>query len=152
MKNFIKKIIGLDKLENEVKLALQNKLEAEEAAAQALEKAHLHQEASRIAEIKNKLGPKEAANARKEPYVAVLQTHVNDQNPRNGFFELDWNEYFIVQLKADGYFGDTDEEVVDKWWREICRNVATEEGFNMDRRGSGYINVNRLGDGKSEIS
>ena len=152
MKNFIKKIIGLDKLENEVKLALQTKFEAEEAAAKALEKAQLHDEASRIAEIKNKQGPKEAANARKEPYVAVLQTHVNDQNPRNGFFELDWNEHFIVQLKADGYFGETDEEVVDKWWREICKNVATDEGINMDRRGSGYINVNRLGDGKSEVS
>lgn len=152
MKNFIKKIIGLDKLEEEVKQALQTKIEAEEAAAKANEQARLHEEAQKIAEIKSKLGPKEAATARKEPYVAVLQTHVNDQNPRNGFFELDWNEYFIIQLKADGYFGDTDEEVVDKWWREICRNVATEEGVNMDRRGSGYINVNRLGDGKSEVS
>lgn len=152
MKNFLKKIIGLDKLEEEVKQALQAKHEAEEAAAKANEQARLHEEAQKIAEIKSKLEPKEAATARKEPYVAVLQTHVNDQNPRNGFFELDWNEYFIIQLKADGYFGDTDEEVVDKWWREICRNVATEEGVNMDRRSSGYINVNRLGDGKSEVS
>lgn len=152
MKNFLKKIIGLDKLEEEVKQALQAKFEAEEAAAKANEQARLHEEAQKIAEIKSRLGPKETATARKEPYVAVLQTHVNDQNPRNGFFELDWNEYFIIQLKADGYFGDTDEEVVDKWWREICRNVATEEGVNMDRRSSGYINVNRLGDGKSEVS
>lgn len=145
MKNFIKKIVGLDKLEEQVKIALQTKIEAEEAAAKAQEEANL-------AEIKAKLGPKEAATARKEPYVAVLQTHVNDQNPRNGFFELDWNEYFIIQLKADGYDGETDEEVVDKWWREICRSVATEEGVNMDRRGTGYINVNRLADGKSEVS
>ena len=145
MKNFIKKLVGLDKIEEEMRLALQTKHQAEEAAAKA-------QEAAKLAEIKATLGPKEAATARKEPYVAVLQTHVNDQNPRNGFFELDWNEYFIVQLKADGYYGDTDEEVVDKWWREICKNVASEEGVNMDRRGSGYININRLADGKSEVS
>lgn len=144
--------MGFDKLEEEVRLALQTKHEAEEAAAKANEQARLHEEAIKLAEIHTKLGPKEAATARKEPYVAVLQTHVNDQNPRNGFFELDWNEYFIVQLKADGYDGETDEEVVDKWWREICKNVASEEGVNMDRRSSGYINVNRLADGKSEVS
>lgn len=152
MKKFIKKLMGFDKLEEEVRLALQTKHEAEEAAAKANEQARLHEEAIKLAEIHTKLGPKEAATARKEPYVAVLQTHVNDQNPRNGFFELDWNEYFIVQLKADGYDGETDEEVVDKWWREICKNVASEEGVNMDRRSSGYINVNRLADGKSEVS
>lgn len=170
MNKWIKKILGVDKIEEQVAAAIKAKAEAEQAANDAMLRAEnlkaaaekLIQESSEAveqakaaqqqAEEYAKLGPKEKATAKKEPYVAVLETHVNDQNPRNGFFELDWNEYFIVQLKAEGYFGETDEEIIDKWWREICRNVAAEEGVNMDRRGSGYINVNDLGNGKSEIS
>ena len=46
-----------------------------------------------------KLSAKEIATANKQPWVAVLDTHVNKDNIRNGFFELDWNEYFVLQLK-----------------------------------------------------
>ena len=96
--------------------------------------------------------PKTAATANKEPWVAVLDTHVNPENPRNGFFELDWNEYFIVMLRNNGYTGGTDEELVDAWFQDLCREIGNEEGVMMDRRFSGYINVNNLGNGKSEVS
>ena len=99
-----------------------------------------------------KLTPKEQATANKEPWVAVLDTHVNKDNIRNGFFELDWNEYFVLQLRASGYNGETDEIIVDQWFSELCRNVGAEEGVNMDRRGAGYINVNNLGNGRTEVS
>ena len=99
-----------------------------------------------------KLSAKEIASANKEPWVAVLDTHVNKDNIRNGFFELDWNEYFVLQLRMNGFQGDTDEAVVDQWFQELCRNIGSESEINMDRRGSGYINVNNLGDGRSEIS
>jgi hypothetical protein len=99
------------------------------------------------------LDPKEAANAKKEPWVAVLNTHVNPDSPRNGFFELDWNEYFVLMLRNNGYTGVTDEEIVDQWFSDLCREVGSEENVpSMDRRGSGYINVNNLGNGKSEVS
>ena len=98
------------------------------------------------------LSPKEQATANKEPWVAVLDTHVNKDNIRNGFFELDWNEYFVVQLRGAGYNGETDEAIVDQWFSELCRNVGAEEGVNMDRRGAGYINVNNLGNGRTEVS
>ena len=99
-----------------------------------------------------KLTPKEQATANKEPWVAVLDTHVNKDNIRNGFFELDWNEYFVVQLRSAGYNGESDEAIVDQWFSELCRNVGAEEGVNMDRRGAGYINVNNLGNGRTEVS
>ena len=99
-----------------------------------------------------KLTPKEQATANKEPWVAVLDTHVNKDNIRNGFFELDWNEYFVLQLRASGYNGETDEIIVDQWFSELCRNVGAEEGVNIDRRGAGYINVNNLGNGRTEVS
>jgi hypothetical protein len=95
---------------------------------------------------------KEIATANKEPWVAVLDTHVNKDNVRNGFFELDWNEYFVLQLRSNGYQGDSDEAIVDQWFQDLCRNIGNDTGVNMDRRGSGYVNVNNLGNGKTEVS
>jgi hypothetical protein len=99
-----------------------------------------------------KLSAKEQATANKEPWVAVLDTHVNKDNIRIGFFELDWNEYFVLQLRASGYNGETDEAIVDQWFSELCRNVGAEDGIEMDRRGSGFININNLGNGRTEVS
>ena len=97
-----------------------------------------------------KLSAKEIASANKEPWVAVLDTHVNKDNIRNGFFELDWNEYFVLQLKANGYKGDSEEAVVDAWFGELCRNVGNDSGVNMNQRTAGYIDVNNLGNGRKE--
>jgi hypothetical protein len=98
------------------------------------------------------LDPKEAATAKQEPYVSVLTTHVNKENIRNGFFELDWNEFFIIQLREAGYRGDSEEAIVDAWFKDLCRDVAMEEQVTMDRRGAGFINVTSIGNGRSEIS
>lgn len=159
MKKFLKRLLGIDKLEEAKNKAFLEQKKAEGEAVEAVRLAEAaKKEAERInAEIKEqerlaKLTPKERATELKQPFVAVLEVNVNDQNPRNGFFELDWNDYFIIQLKAEGYYGDTDEAIIDKWFSELCRNVGAEEGINMDRRGSGYINVNQIGNGKSEIS
>lgn len=140
MNKFIKKIFGIDKIEAETAEATRKKIEAEIAAAAAAETARLA-----------KLSPKELATEKKEPWVAVLDTHVNKDNIRNGFFELDWNEFFVLQLKEAGYVGETEEAVVDQWFQELCKGVGAESDINMDRRGSGFINVNNLGDGKSEV-
>ena len=147
MNKFIKKIFGIDKIEAETAEATRRKIEAEEESAKSMKAAEDAKEIERIA----KLSPKELAIEKKEPWVAVMDTHVNKDNIRNGFFELDWNEYFVLQLKEAGYQGDTEEAVVDQWFQELCRGVGAEAGVNMDRRGSGFINVNNLGDGKSEV-
>ena len=86
-----------------------------------------------------------------EPVVKVLNLNVNPENPRNGFFELDWNEYFVQSLKLNGYRGATDEEVVDKWFQDLCRNVASESGTE-DVGASGYVNKVLRDDGKTEVS
>jgi hypothetical protein len=95
---------------------------------------------------------KAEATAKKEPWVAVLDTQVDPGNIRNGFFELDWNEYFILQLKSSGYSGTTEEEIVDQWFQDMCRNIGAEAGIEMQNRGSGYVNRALREDGKSEIS
>jgi hypothetical protein len=144
MNKIIKKLFGIDKIEKETAEALKAQLEAEAGAKAAVEAA---KEAERFA----KLSPKELATEKKEPWVGVLDTHVNKENVRNGFFELDWNEYFVVQLKSAGYVGESDEEIVDKWFQELCRNVGAEAGVNMDRRGSGYVNRALRDDGLTEV-
>lgn len=152
IKTWFEKFAGIDKLKEEAAKTAAEALKLAEDAKKQAEESLNAAAAAKLAEELAKLGPKERATAQKEPYVAVLETHVNDQNPRNGFFELDWNEYFIVQLKSAGYYGESDEEIVDKWFQDLCRGIGSEEGISMDRRGSGYINVNSLGNGKSEIS
>lgn len=143
-----KKLFGLDKIEAMTKEAERKMEEAVNASAEAIREAEVAKKEAELA----KLSPKELANEKAEPYVAVLETKVNPDNPRNGFFELDWNDHFVAQLKASGYTGETDEAIVDQWFQELCRNVGAESGVNMDRRGSGYVNFNRLDDGRAEVS
>jgi len=120
MKEWFKRVTGLKKLEEE-KEALQA---ARDKAVAETVKA---QEEAELA----KLTPKDRATRKKEPWVGVLNTHVNKDNVRNGFFELDWNEYFVLQLKQEGYGadGDKDEEIVDRWFRELCANVVVDGDF-----------------------
>ena len=147
MKKILKKLLGVDKIEEEVAEAIKQKLEIEAQTNSALEAAKLATEQKRLA----KLSPKELATERKEPWVAVLDTHINKENVRNGFFELDWNEYFVLQLRSAGYKGSSDEEIVDSWFNELCRNVGNESGVDMERRGSGYVNRALRDDGRTEI-
>lgn len=138
MKNWFKKVTGLDKVEEE-KAALEKerkrvkKQTPEEARREALEKE------------------KSTATKAGEPWVAVLDTQVNPDNIRNGFFELDWNNEFIEQLIDAGYSGETNEQIVDAWFRTIVTQMLEEEGQSIDRD-MGYINVVPLDKDKSEVS
>jgi hypothetical protein len=143
MKKLIKRLFGFDKLEAE-------KIQAQEALALAQAETTKAQEL----EAQAKMTPKERATAKGEPWVAVLDTHVNKDNIRNGFFELDWNEVFVLELKRAGYGydGDPDEEIVDRWFRDLARNMLGEAGVaDPGRVGAGYINVKKLADGKAEV-
>jgi len=141
MNKWIKKLFGITKLEEE-------KAELQVARDKAVAETVLAQEAEATA----KLSPKERANKRKEPWVAVLETHVNKDNPANGFFELDWNEYFVLQLRQAGYGyeGDTDELIVDLWFKTLARNMLSDEGLDLNRS-QGFINVQKLDANRSEI-
>lgn len=94
---------------------------------------------------------KEEATAKGEPWVAVLDTKINEDNIKNGFFELDWNNEFIEKLLDAGYKGESNEQIVDAWFRTIARNILQEEGLDPTR-GAGYINTKNLSEDKSEIS
>jgi type II secretory pathway component HofQ len=160
IKQFFKKITGIQAIEDLRKEAEAAAVEAVRAAAVAKAESDAAIAAS-VAEAEQakkqeeaaKLSPKERASAQGIPYVAVLDTHVNKDNIRNGFFELDWNAEFVLQLKQDGYGfdGDPEEEIVDRWFRDIVRGMLSEEGMDTTR-GAGYINVVPITKGKSEVS
>ncbi len=141
MQKFIKKLMGLDKLEESIAKAERDLKEANErlmAAENAQKVAEEQEELS-------KLTPKERATRKKEPWVGVLNTHVNKDNIRNGFFELDWNEHFVLKLKQEGYGedGDLDEEIVDRWFRELCANVVVDGDFGGPIN-TGVIDINTV--------
>jgi len=85
-----------------------------------------------------------------EPMVKVLQVNVNPENPRNGFFELDWNDEFVNMLKQNGYTGESEEEIVDRWFQSLCKTIGNEQG--VDITGAGSVQINRRNDGKTEVS
>jgi len=127
MKKFIEKLFGIDKIRAEAERSAIIAAEAAEAAKSATAAA----ERATEAEAQAKLSPKERATRKKEPWVGVLETHVNKDNVRNGFFELDWNDLFVLKLKQEGYGedGDKDEEIIDRWFRELCANVVVDGDF-----------------------
>lgn len=127
-----------------------NKLVRDKKAKEAVEEPVVEktQEEIRRAALE---AEKEAATKAGEPWVAVLDTQVNPTDIKNGFFELDWNNEFIEQLLDAGYSGESQEQIVDAWFRTIVMQMLGEEGLDTARE-MGYINTSKLGKGKSEVS
>ena len=134
MKDWLKKVTGFDKEEKKLE-SLKKEVEEQEN------------------KLLKKKDPKALATKKGEPWVNVLDVQVNKDNIRNGFFELDWNKHFIEQLIKEGYGeeADPEEEIVDRWFRDIVYNMLQEEGLDTNRS-AGYINVIPIDKGKSEVS
>ena len=102
---------------------------------------------------------KEVATEAGEPWVQVLRIDVDPNNLHQGAFELDWNEIFVARLVKAGYMmkkDDTDAEIVDRWFQNVCRHVVMEtweqEQAIKKSYGNQYIQDKDLGDGRREIS
>jgi len=107
------------------------------------------------------LSPKELATQNGEPYVAILKVELDPANINNGSFELDWNDKFLINLVKQGYKikpDDTDNEIVDRWFQTVCRNVALEvyeqEMADPEKRRDDVrvIRQRDIGNGRTEIS
>jgi hypothetical protein len=75
-----------------------------------------------------------------EPWVNVINTNFDEGNPNQGFMELEWNAAFIAFLKQHGYTGKNDEEVVDKWFTDLCKNI----GAQMDEENKFVVDTDIL--------
>jgi hypothetical protein len=107
-------------------------------------------------EIKTKKTEKEIATEKGEPWVGILSMDVDPENMHQGAFELDWNDKFVANLIRAGYQGkpeDTDADIVDRWFQNICRHVVMEtweqeQAINPNR----WTKSKDLGNGRREIS
>ena len=75
-----------------------------------------------------------------EPWVKVLDMNVNPNNPRNGFFELDWNDEFVNNLKQHGYQGNSDEEIVEEDGKTTTRKKKNPKlkGYSDEFKEGGF--------------
>jgi hypothetical protein len=101
---------------------------------------------------------KEIATEKGEPWVGILSMDIDPDNMHQGAFELDWNEKFVANLVRAGYQGkpnDTDAEIVDRWFQNICRHVVMEtweqeQAMNPDA--NRVVQTRNIGGGRTEVS
>jgi hypothetical protein len=115
-----------------------------------------------------KLSAKEIATRAGEPWVSILDMQLDPEDINNGAFEMDWNDKFLLNLIKAGYKekeDDNDERIVDRWFQQVCRNIALEvyeqdqaDPYNRNDKdpitGADMRVVTKrdLGDGRSEVS
>lgn len=101
---------------------------------------------------------KETATEKGQPYIAILSMDVDPENIGQGAFELDWNDKFVADLVRHGYMmspEDTDADIVDRWFTNVCRNVVLEtyEQYEaMDPQRDRVVKTRNIGDGRTEVS
>ena len=100
---------------------------------------------------------KQLATERGEPWVEILSMDIDPNNLHQGSFELDWNEIFVARLVKAGYMmkpTDTDAEIVDRWFQNVCRHVVMEtwEQEEAIRQSGIYVQSRDIGGGRSEVS
>jgi len=121
-------------------------------------KAETKQEAPKT-KTKSK-SPKEIATEQGEPYINIISVELDPEDIANGSFELDWNDVFVARLVKAGYMqrkDDTDDQIVDRWFQSVCRNILNEN-FEQWEANQPYdsrprrVDRNDLGNGRTEIS
>ena len=101
---------------------------------------------------------KQIATENNEPYVAILSMDIDPANLHQGAFELDWNDLFVAKLVKAGYMmkrEDTDAEIVDRWFQNVCRHVVMEtweQEQAIRNSSSQYVSSRNIGDGRTEVS
>jgi hypothetical protein len=99
---------------------------------------------------------KELATERGEPYFNIVSMDIDPNNIHAGAFEFDWNEKMIADLIRHGYMmkpTDTDADMVDRWFQNVCRNVVLETWEQEQAmNGNRIIRSKDIGDGRSEVS
>lgn len=69
---------------------------------------------------------RELATLDKRPYVNITNIEMDSKGIGTHSIEFDWNEYFIANLKENGFTGNTEEELVDKWFITVSTAIASE--------------------------
>ena len=86
-----------------------------------------------------------------------MRIDVDPNNLHQGAFELDWNEIFVARLVKAGYMmkkEDTDADIVDRWFQNVCRHVVMEtwEQEQAINNSGIWVRSRDIGNGRSEVS
>ena len=97
---------------------------------------------------------KDIATERGESYVNIVSMDIDPNGMGMGSFELDWNDKFIADLVRHGYMmdqNDTDAEIVDRWFTNVCRNVVLETYEQYEAMNNRVVKSKDVGGGMSEV-
>lgn len=73
---------------------------------------------------------KELATLNKKPWFKIKDVIFKDNNPAVGTLDIEWNTFFIQFLTDNGYTGETEEDIVNKWISELAATIIQEEIFD----------------------
>ena len=134
------------------------------AEAPAIEKPKKPRKKS-VKKTEADLSEKEKATKAGEPYIKILEMDIDSENINAGSITFDWNDKFVLNLVRAGYKireDDTDNDIVDRWFQTVCRNIALEvyeqkeadlttrpKSANSDIR---HVQRKDIGNNRSEIS
>lgn len=131
------------------------KLMVAEGVDQELELNEMHFYLGNITEAEFK---KNEATIKGEPYIAVINSNYKPEDKLDGlYFEFDWNDLWIEELKAHGYQGFTDDQIVERWFQDLCRGVVDtgemeDDGQPVPFNSGRTINKVRRDGGPTEYS
>lgn len=97
---------------------------------------------------------KTVATAKQEPWVTVVDAGI-EYNPDGSqmSFELDWNNFFVEELRKNGWSGLNDADVVDQWFTHVCMDMMDPFGdYVEEETPSGMTRKTTGDDNKSEYS
>lgn len=99
---------------------------------------------------------RELATLNEEEYFEILK---GEWDPEMGMvFEFDWNSVFVDNLRKNGFRGETDSDLVNAWFDDVCRQVYYDSIGEEDEQpeailaNNGYIGRNELGNGFTEYN
>jgi hypothetical protein len=146
-------LLRVEAIATAAQVAREKRIQAKVNRAQA--KAEKAEKAEQAEQAKSKeVSLKDIATANGEPWIEILGLEVDETDPGQGAFELDWNDIFVARLVRAGYQGKTDQDIVDNWFKVVCRNVVTEtyEQDQADPEKRAASRRRDLGNGRTEVS
>jgi hypothetical protein len=77
--------------------------------------------------IDKREGEKAMADLLGEPWVSIVEEGLDPtQGPSGFYFVFDWNNHWIELLRQHGYEGDTEDEMMERWFTDVCRNEVMQ--------------------------
>lgn len=98
---------------------------------------------------------KEICTLDNKPYFKLLSGDYSAEESGNGqfSFELDWNDIFVQNLRNNGWEGYTDDQVVDNWFTDACRQMNGEIPMNSFVQDGDTVNRRvRIDDTRTRVS